>query len=126
MMDVAGHFDAEVWQVATVRERTAAGYQVTITGTELALVRNALQEAERFSRFGIEVLGDVDNTRDAEPSQNERLSRENEAVATRVASLRSLQRTMAEVDRCGESAPKQVADLDQLSSGAAPDIMRCC
>lgn len=112
--------------MATMRELTAAGYQVTITGPELALVRNALHEAERFSRFGIEVLGDVDNTRDAEPSENGRLRRENEALATRVASLRSLQRTMAEVDRCGESAPKQVADLDQLGSGAALDIMRCC
>ncbi len=112
--------------MATVKQLTASGYQFTITGTELALVRNALREAERFSSFGIEVLGDVDNTWDAEPSENGRLRREIEALATRIALLRSLQRTMAGTDPCGESAPRQVADLDQLGSGAAPDIMRCC
>jgi hypothetical protein len=79
------HFEAEVGQVATVRQLTASEYQVTITGTELALVRNALHEAERFSSFGV------------------RLWREIESLATRVASLRSLQRMMAEVDRRGES-----------------------
>jgi hypothetical protein len=103
MMVMTGNFDAEVGQVATVRRLTASEYQVTITGTELALVRNALREAERFSSFGVEVLGDVDNSRHAEPSENGRLRREREALATRVASLRSLQRTMAMVDRRGES-----------------------
>lgn len=126
MMDVARHFDAEVGQVATVKQLTASGYQVTITGTELAFVRNALREAERFSSFGIEVLGDVDNTWDAEPSENARLRREIEALARRRALLRSLQRTMAGIDPCGESAPKQVAALDQLGSRAALDFMRCC
>lgn len=125
-MVVAGNFDAEVGQVATMRQLSASEYQVTITGTELALVRNALCEAERFSCFGIEVLGDVDNTRDAEPPENGRLRREIEALARRIASLRSLRRTMAEVDGRGEPAPKQVAGLDRLSSGAALDVMRCC
>lgn len=126
MMDVARHFDAEVGQVATVKQLTGSGYQVTITGTELALVRNALREAERFSSFGIEVVGDVDNTWDAEPSENGRLRREIEALATGMPLLRSLQRAMAGIDACGESAPKQVPDLDQLGSRAALDFMRWC
>ena len=125
-MVVAGNFDAEVGQVATMRQLTASEYQVTVTGTELALLRSALRETERFSSFGIDVLGDVDSTRDAEPSENGRLRREIEALATRIALLRSLQGTLAEVDRRGEPAPMQAADPDQLSSGAALDIMRCC
>jgi hypothetical protein len=126
MMVVAGNFDAEVGQVATMRQLSASEYQVTISRTELALMRNALCEAERLSCFGIEVLADVDNTRDAEPSENGRLRREIEALATRIASLRLLQRTMAEVDGRGEAAPRQLADLDRLSSGAALDVARCC
>lgn len=107
-ISVTGNLDAEVGQVAAVKQRSASEYQVTFTGTELALVRSALREAECFSRFGIGVLGDVDNPRDGEPSENGRLRREIEALATRETSLRSLQNTMAEVDR-GESAPMQAA-----------------
>jgi len=113
------HFDTEVSQVATVKQLTASRYQITMTETELVLVRNALAEAERVSRFGVEVLDDVDKSPGAEPSQNNRLRREIEALATREVSLRSLQKTMAEVDPRGTLAPVQHADLDQLRSGVA-------
>jgi hypothetical protein len=86
------------WPGGGMKQLSASGYQVTITATELALVRSALREAERFSRFGIEVLGDVDNPRDGEPLGNDRLRHELEALAAREASLRSLQKTMTEVD----------------------------
>jgi hypothetical protein len=105
--------------VATVKQLTASNYQVTMTETELVLVKNALAEAERVSRFGMEVLDDVDKSPGAEASENSRLRREIEGLAMREASLRSLQKTMAEVDRGGKPAPMQHADLDQLKSGAA-------
>jgi hypothetical protein len=100
--------------VATVKQLTGSEYQVTMTATELALVKNALGEAERVSRFGIGVLDDVDNCRDAERSENSRLRREIDALAMREASLRSLQKTMAEVDRGGKGASMRRDDLDQL------------
>jgi hypothetical protein len=108
--------------VATVKQLTASRYQITMTETELVLVKNALAEAERVSRFGMEVLDDVDKSPGAEPSENSRLRREIEALAMREASLRSLQKTMAEVDSGGKLAPMQHADLDQLTSGAALQV----
>jgi DNA repair exonuclease SbcCD ATPase subunit len=105
--------------VATVKQLTASRYQVTMTEAELALVKNALAEAERVARFGTEVLDDVDRSPAAEQPENSRLRREIEALAMREASLRSLQKTMAEVDRVGKPAPTQHADLDQPRSGAA-------
>jgi len=112
-------FELEVTQVARVRELTGGGYQVTMTGTELTLIKNALDEAERVSRFGMEVLDDVDNSRDAEPTVNSRLRQEIDNLAMREASLRSLQKTMSEVDRGGKSASARFADLGQFSAGAA-------
>jgi hypothetical protein len=85
-------------QVATVKELTSGRYQVTVTGTELALISSALDEAERVSRFGIEVLDEADRGRDGEPAEGSRLLREIDALAMREASLRSLQKTMAEAD----------------------------
>jgi hypothetical protein len=82
--------------VATVKELTG-GYQLTVIGTELALLRGALDEAERVSRFGIEVLDGVDRSRDGESSQDSRLLREIDALAMREASLRWLRKAMAEV-----------------------------
>jgi hypothetical protein len=102
--------------VATVKQLTASRFQITMTETELALVKNALAEAERVSRFGLEVLDDVDNSPGAEASENSRLRREIDTLAMREASLRSLQKTMAEVDRYGEPVATQHADLDQLRS----------
>jgi len=105
--------------VATVKQLTASRYEITMTKTELALVKNALADAERVSHFGMEVLDEADNSPRAETSENSRLRREVEALAMREASLRSLQKTMAEVDRGGNPAPIQHADLDQLRSRAA-------
>jgi hypothetical protein len=109
--------------VATVKQLTESEYQVAMTATELAMVKNALDGAERVSRFGIEVLADVDNSRDGDPSED-RLRREIEVLAMREASLRSLQKTLADVD-CGDKlAPMRRADLDQLMSGAALPVPR--
>ena len=119
MLAGTSHFDTEVSTVATVRQLAASRYQVTMTGAELALVKNALAEAERVSRFGMEVLDDVDSSPGAEPSENSRLRREIEALGMREASLRSMQKTLAEVDRGGDLAPTQHADPDELRSGAA-------
>jgi hypothetical protein len=105
--------------VARVRQLTGGGYEVLITETELALIKTALNEAERMSRFGIDVLGEADHARDAEPSENSRLRREIEALVMREASLRSLQKTMSEIDDLGKSAWAEHADLDQFMSGAA-------
>jgi hypothetical protein len=127
MMDVKGVTalrHGRVSQVARVKHLGASGYQVTMTATEFALVKSALDEAERVSRFGLEVLDDADNSRDAEPSEDSRLRREIDALAMREASLRSLQKTMAEVDRGGRPARMQQADLDQLRSGAALYVPR--
>src|ERR1700758_5486825 len=118
------HFDLEVTQVARVRELPGGGYQVTMTGTEFTLIKNALDEAERVSRFGMEVLDDVDNSRDAEPAMNSRLRQEIDNLAMREASLRSLQKTMSEVDRGGKPASTRFADLGQFSAGAALPVPR--
>ncbi len=84
--------------MATVTELTSGGYQVTVTGTEFSLLKSALDEAERVSSFGIEVLDEADRSQDGEHSENSRLLREIDALAMREASLRSLQKTMAEVE----------------------------
>jgi hypothetical protein len=88
--------DTEVNQVATVQELVSGGYQVTVSETELALMRTALDEAERVSRFGIEVLDEAGRSRDGELPVNSRLLHEIDVLAMREASLRSLQKTMAE------------------------------
>ena len=110
--------------MATVREQASGGYQVTVTGTELALISSALDEAERVTRFGIEVLDEADRSPDGEPSVNSRLLQEIDALAMREASLRSLQKTMAEVDRGGKQAPTRRADLDPGGFGATLPIPR--
>ena len=83
--------------MATVKELAGGGYQVTVSETELALMKSALDEAERVSRFGIEVLDEADRSQAGEPSVNSRLLQEIDVLAMREASLRSLQKTMAEV-----------------------------
>jgi hypothetical protein len=103
--------------VATVKELTSGGYQLTVSGTELALLRSALDEAERVSRFGIEVLDGVDRSQESESSEDSRLLREIDALAMREASLRSLQKTMSEIDSGGKLPPTQHTDLDPVSSG---------
>jgi hypothetical protein len=83
-------------QVATVKELASGGYRVTVSETELALMRTALAEAERVSRFGIEVLDEAGRSRGGEASASSRLLQEIDVLAMREASLRSLQKTMAE------------------------------
>jgi len=90
-----------------------------MTGAELALVKSALAETERVSRFGMEVLDDANNSQDAGAPENSRLRREIEALGMREASLRSLQKTLAELSGDGKLAAMQRADLDELTSGAA-------
>ena len=107
----------EVNQVAAVRQQVSGGYQVTVTETELALIKAALAEAERVSRFGIEVLDEADQIRDTQHIETSRLRREIDALAMREASLRSLQKTMSEIDRAARPALRQ-HDLDQFRSGA--------
>jgi len=107
-----------------VKELTSGGYQVTVTETELALLRSAVHEAERVSRFGIEVLDGVDSSRDGESSEDSRLLQEIDALALREELLRSLQKTMAQVDGRGELARQQGAVLGPVSSGAAVRIPR--
>jgi hypothetical protein len=118
------HYDMEVTKVASVRQLSRSQYQVMVTGTELALIRAALAEAERVSRFGMEVLDEVDNSHDGEPVANSRLREEIDALAMREASLRSLQKTMAEVDRGAKLPSRQHAGLDQMSARAALPVPR--
>ena len=121
---VTSHCDMEVNQVAIVKELTSGGYLVTVTGTELALISSALDEAERVTRFGIEVLDEADRGGDGEPSVDSPLLREIDVLAMREASLRSLQKTMAEVDGGGKLAPTRHTDLDPGGFGAALPIPR--
>jgi hypothetical protein len=106
----------EVHTVATVKQQTGGGYEVTMSDSELMLIQNALAETERVARFGMKVLDEVDPGRDAEPPVDSRLRREIEGLAMREASLRWLQKTMSEVDRGSTSPPMQQLDLDQFTS----------
>jgi chromosome condensin MukBEF MukE localization factor len=81
-----------------VKQLADGEYHVTVTESELSLIRSALDEAERVSRFGIEVLDEADRSGDSERSADSRLLREIDGLAMREASLRSLQKTMAEAD----------------------------
>lgn len=110
--------------MARVRELTGGGYQVTMTETELALIKTALDEAERVSRFGIDVLDEADQARDAEPGENSRLRREIEALAMREASLRSLQKTMSQVDQTGKAPRPQRPDFGLFRPGAVLPVPR--
>jgi hypothetical protein len=109
--------EMEVNQVATVQELASGGYQMTVNRAELALLRSALDEAERVSRFGIEVLDGVDRGRDGESAEDSRLMREIDGLAMREAMLRALQKTMAEVDGGGKLSPAEHAGPGQVSSG---------
>ena len=110
--------------MATVRQQASGGYRVTVTETEFALIKSALAEAERVSRFGIDVLDEADRARDAEPSENSRLRREVEALAMREASLRWLQKTMSEVERDFKSAATDHAYRGQFRSRPALRVPR--
>ena len=99
--------------MATVKQQTSGGYQVTMTEIELALIRAALARTERMSRFGIKILDEVDQI-----AENSRLRREIAGLAVLETSLRSLQSSMSEIDRGGKPAPRGRAGLDRLRSAA--------
>lgn len=99
--------------MAVVNRITGSEYQVTMTGTELALIKSALGEAERASRFGIEVLDGTDRNRNGQ-SEQRRLHQRIDALAMREASLRSLRKTMSEVDNGAKPTPSHRAALDGL------------
>ena len=94
----------KVSQVAGVRELTSGGYLVQVSETELALIKTALEQTGRVSRFGMEVLEEADHFSHARRVKNTRLRGEIEALAIREASLRSLQETMAEAELAEEVA----------------------
>jgi hypothetical protein len=85
----------ELNQMAAVRQLTNGGYLVQVSETELALIKSALEQTERVSRFGIEVLDGADRASYSRRLDNTRLRQEIEALAEREASLRSLHRSFA-------------------------------
>jgi hypothetical protein len=88
--------DRKLIQVATVRHLTNGEYLVQVSDTELALIKTALRQTGRLSRFGMDALDGEDQATNVRRLENTRLRREAEALAMREASLRSLQKTMAE------------------------------
>ena len=90
--------------MAAVRQLTSGGYLVQVNETELALIKTALEQTGRVSRFGMEVLDGTDQDMRGRRAENARLRREIEALAIREASLRSLHETMAEPERGEEVA----------------------
>ena len=109
--------------MATVSELTSGGYKVTVTGTEFALIRTALDEAERVTRFGIEVLDEADRNRDGEPSPDSPLLREIDALAMREASLRSLQKTLAEVLGDDARSDRRLPDAEVTDVAPTAPVM---
>jgi hypothetical protein len=93
-----------VSQMAAVRQQTNGGYLVRVSETELALIKAALEQTRRVSRFGMEVLNEANHNKHGSRAENKRLSREIEALAIREASLRSLHETLAEAECCDEVA----------------------
>jgi hypothetical protein len=110
--------------VARVRQLTGGGYQVTMAGTELGLIRTALAEAERVAHLGIEVLDGADQASDEEPAENSQIREEMESLTMHEASLRSLQKTMSEMDTGGKPAAGHHADGDQFRLGATLPVPR--
>ena len=118
----SSRYNTEVDEVAVTKRITGSEYQVTMTGTELALIKSALGEAERVSRFGIEILDKAGRSLDGTSADKYRLHRQIDALAMREASLRALRKTMAEVDCAGKPTPSQHATRDQLRSAALPPV----
>jgi hypothetical protein len=84
-----------VRHVVAVRQLTNGGYLFEVSETELGLIKAALEQTERVSRFGIEVLEGAHKPKDGRRSENTRLRREIDGLAVREASLRSLHATIA-------------------------------
>ena len=90
--------------MAAVRQLTSGGYLVQVSETELALIKTALEQTGRMSRFGMEVLDEADHDRHGRRAHSTRHRREIEALAIREASLRSLHESMTEAERGDEVA----------------------
>lgn len=90
--------------MAIVTERNRGRYSIQVSEAELSLIRSALQQTERVSHFGMEVLDEADQAMGRRRVDRTRLRREIEVLAVREAALRSLQETIAEVERGEESA----------------------
>lgn len=82
--------------MATVRQLPSGRFSVQVSQTELALIKTALQQSERLSRFGTETLDVAGQATNGRRLANTRLLREAETLAMREASLRSLQNAMAD------------------------------
>lgn len=102
--------------MARVKWISGSYCQMTMTGTELALIRSALCEAERVSRLRIEVLGETDCCRDGKSPDKRALHRKIDALAMREASLRSLRKTLSELSYGDEPTSSQHAAQDQRRS----------
>jgi hypothetical protein len=89
----------KVSQMASVRQLTSGGYLLQVSETELALIKTALAQTGRVSRFGMEVLDEANHDKHGRRAENTRLRREIDALAIREASIRSLHETMAETER---------------------------
>jgi hypothetical protein len=87
-----------VSQMAAVRQLTSGRYLVQVSETELALIKTALEQTGRVSRFGIDVLDQAHHDRHGRRVENTRLRREIAALAIREASLGSLHESMAETE----------------------------
>jgi hypothetical protein len=96
-MPAAGYRQEGEPQVAAVRQLASGGYLVQLSEPELALIKTALEQTERGSRFAIEGLDRPGQATDGRRTKNTRLRREIEALAMREASLRVLQEAMAEL-----------------------------
>ena len=79
-----------------MRQLTGGEYLIQVCEAELALIKTALEQTGRMSRFGIEVLDEADHDRHRWRAENTRLRREIAALAIREASLRSLHESLAE------------------------------
>ena len=86
-----------------MRQRTSGAYSLQLSETEFSLIKTALKQAERVTRFEIDVLDEAGQAMDGEHLDRPRLRRDIEALARREASLRSLHEAIAETDRGEES-----------------------
>jgi hypothetical protein len=90
--------------VAIVRQSTTGQYLIQVSETEFSLIKTAIEQAERVSRLGMEVLDEAYQAMDGSGLDRRRLRRETEALAVREASLRSLQETISETEPGEQSA----------------------
>jgi hypothetical protein len=100
-----------------VKRIAGSEYLLTMTGTELDLIRSALREAERLSRFGMKVLDQADRSQNGSP-KNSRLRQTIDALAVREASLRSLRMAMSEDEHDSRPTPSRRANHDQVRFAA--------